>query len=102
MKTTYLKGIKQAEILFMECKQWQWPVERWNLNNEMLYSDTMNHFSPGNVCFQTTREVWEALEIFDLDYRIIDNRNVQSSLQGDQIMDNSKGVIICILTGSEK
>lgn len=91
MKTTYLKGIKQAEILFMECKQWQWPVERWNLNNEMLYSDTMNHFSPGNVCFQTTREVWEALEIFDLDYRIIDNRNVQSSLQGDQIMDNSKG-----------
>lgn len=90
MKTTYLKGIKQAEILFMECKQWQWPVERWNLNNEMLYSDTMNHFSPGNVCFQTTREVWEALEIFDLDYRIIDNRNVQSSLQGDQIMDNSK------------
>lgn len=90
MKTTYLKGIKQAEILFMECKQWQWPVERWNLNNEMLYSDTMNHFSPGNVCFQTTREVWEALEIFDLDYRIIDNRNVQSFLQGDQIMDNSK------------
>lgn len=74
----------------MECKQWQWPVERWNLNNEMLYSYTINHFSPGNVCFQTTREVWEALEIFDLDYRIIDNRNVQSFLQGDQIMDNSK------------
>lgn len=54
----------------------------WNLNNEMLNGDIMIHFSPGNVSFQTTREVWEALEIFDLDYRIIDNRNVQSSPMG--------------------